>query len=1070
MGKKEIYLLVMLLTGLPAFAQQADEVSRLIARGHLTLELDRADSARWYFRRVLSLTRDTDPARALIAWRGLSDTWSRRGEFERAARLLDTAWTYAQPRLRPPHLALVYTLTARGISKEDQGAFAEGMMLLQEAEAMARQLPPEQDTVLAEVLERIGINYSYQGDRKQAVQYCRQALGIRMDRLDPCSPRLAKSLNNTGIQFKEMRLFDQAMYCFQTAIDIFLSVPSDLNRMKAGVTLNNIASIYTEMRDDQKGLEAQKKALELIGNSTSGFRKASYEYNLAIKYNNVGDYYQGINYLNRSLEEFLKIGEPARDRIALIYHELGRVNFQQGKLVEARLYIQKALEIKKSILGAGHPDMMTSYDMLALVAQQEGNYEEAENYFLETEKISRNVFGPEYSRAGDSKAYIAEMWIEAGFPERAVPLLREAKDIYLKNYKPHHPDVAWTIGYTAKAYLRLGDQELALWYSQRAIECLLPGHRDTALFTAPPLAEGRWGTSYLGEFIDTRSEVLLNLFRQCPDSVQYLEAAYHWYHTALAVSDSFRRSYRETSSQITLQQQHFYLYEYTIRTAAELWKLKKDPRYAADIFALMEKSKALLLMESLRSGEALRFAGLPQQVLLREDSLRKVLSVAEREAMDATYEEDPGEALRLQARAANLRIEWQALLETLEQRYPRYYQLRYGLKPLSLAEVQARMKPDEAILSYFTGDSLWFCMTLRKNGAELTQGNAVQLIGDLSLFRNETRSDAPDKASFKAIISRIASYVMPDPGDVKRVLILPDGALGYLPFELLPEKGSDIQGEDFRSIPYLLHRYEISYAYSMTQLATAQQLPQIHTGRRYVGVAPSYKSTGLVSETRNLGQLSENREEVIEAARLWQGSAFTDSAYDNRWLARLSPQPQILHLAMHAIADNQQPLRSRLVMGEQMIYAQDIYALRLPVQLAVLSACETGDGPLLRSEGVMSLGHAFTYAGCPAVLTSLWRADDAASHELVMRFFKHLKAGERKSEALRMAKLEYLAEADPAGSLPLRWANFILIGDTDPLPANDGTGWVWVALTLVGMTAIWALIRRRWPAAPVANG
>lgn len=1070
MGSKRIYLWIALLASVPAFAQQPDDISRLIARGHVALEIDRGDSAIWYFRRVISMTREEDPTRTLVAWRGIADTWSRRGEFARAAQVLDSAWNYARVSLSPPHEALVYMLTARGISREDHQAVEEGMSLFQQAEQMARQLPPDRDTVLAEALERIGINYSYQGERRLALQYCQQALSIRINRLDPCSPRLAKTFNNTGVQYMDIRLFSQAMTCFETAIDIFLSMPGELNQMKAGITLNNVATIYAEMRNDQKALEAQKKSLELIGNSAGSFRKASFEYNLAIKYNNVGDYDHGINYLNRSLETYLKVGASVRDRVGLIYHELGRVNFRQNKLGKAKEYILRGLETKMAFHKAGHPDMITSFDMLALIAQHEGKYEEAQQYFLRSQEICRTVFGPEDSRTGDSKAYIAEMWIDAGVPELALPLLEDVRRIYLKNYSPSHPDVAWATGYIAKAYSALGNDELALWYSQRAIEQLFPGHRDTALFTAPPLSEGRWGTSYLGEFMDVRADLLLRMFRQCPDSLHYLEAVYQWYQTGLAVSDSFRQSYRETGSQITLQQQYSYLYEYTIQTAAELWSLKKDPRYAADIFALMEKSKALLLMESLRSGEALRFAGLPQQVLRREDSLRKVLSVAEREAMDASYEGDTTLVLQLQTKAATLRLEWQALLETLEQRYPRYYQLRYGLEPLSLPEVQARMKPDEAILSYFTGDSLWFCMTIRKEGVELTRGNAAQLVEDLSLFRNQTRSDAPDKASFQTIISRIASYVMPDPGEVKRLLILPDGALGYLPFELLPEKGSDIQGQDFRSVSYLLHRYEISYAYSMTQLLTAQQLPQIHTGRRYVGVAPTYTVTGPVSETRSLGQLTENREEVIEAARLWQGTAFTDSVYDNGWLARLSPQPQILHLAMHAIADNQQPLRSRLLMGEQMLYAQDIYALRLPIQLAVLSACETGDGPLLRSEGVMSLGHAFTYAGCPAVLTSLWRADDAASHELVMRFFKHLKAGERKSEALRRAKQEYLAEADPAGALPLRWANFILIGDTDPLPANDGTGWVWVALVLLGLSAVWAMIRGQWPAAPAANG
>jgi CHAT domain-containing protein len=101
-------------------------------------------------------------------------------------------------------------------------------------------------------------------------------------------------------------------------------------------------------------------------------------------------------------------------------------------------------------------------------------------------------------------------------------------------------------------------------------------------------------------------------------------------------------------------------------------------------------------------------------------------------------------------------------------------------------------------------------------------------------------------------------------------------------------------------------------------------------------------------------------------------------------------------------------------------------------QLLIISACETGHGQLVTSEGVLSLTRGFAYAGCRSIVNSLWKADDASTAAILHRFHVYLQKGDTKSKALRQAKLDYL-HSNALHKTPEYWAHLMLTGDTQPL-------------------------------------
>jgi CHAT domain-containing protein len=148
-------------------------------------------------------------------------------------------------------------------------------------------------------------------------------------------------------------------------------------------------------------------------------------------------------------------------------------------------------------------------------------------------------------------------------------------------------------------------------------------------------------------------------------------------------------------------------------------------------------------------------------------------------------------------------------------------------------------------------------------------------------------------------------------------------------------------------------------------------------------------------------------------------------------------QYRIVHFATHGLLDNEHPELSGLVLSlvdsdgrpqNGFLELQDVYNMNLPVELVVLSACETGLGKEINGEGLVGLTRGFMYAGAPRVVASLWKVDDVATANLMGRFYKAmLKDGIRPAAALRQAQLEMWK--DKRWTEPYNWAAFTIQGE-----------------------------------------
>lgn len=310
-----------------------------------------------------------------------------------------------------------------------------------------------------------------------------------------------------------------------------------------------------------------------------------------------------------------------------------------------------------------------------------------------------------------------------------------------------------------------------------------------------------------------------------------------------------------------------------------------------------------------------------------------------------------------------------------------------------------------------------------------------------------------------------------------QLIIVPDGSLWHLNFDLLLTQ-NDLS-YDPKALSYLLKEYAISYA-SSANLLFAPFKSDFQSKKRQECLAFSF-SDGEIIDTNTMSlaalratnyDLPGTRKEIKAISDIIDGQYYFGSQAIEANFKKNAGQYNILHLALHGDVDNEHPENSKLLftkgkdtIEDSYLYSHELFAMNIPAELTVLSACNTGSGKIAQGEGIMSLGNAFQYAGTKSLLLSSWEISDQTTPELMKYFYTNLKAGMHKARALQQAKLQYLNTAHINRTDPFYWGGFYLVGDSSPIPFKDNTMLYWVmglgVLILLCIGVLWYQRKRK---------
>jgi CHAT domain-containing protein len=533
----------------------------------------------------------------------------------------------------------------------------------------------------------------------------------------------------------------------------------------------------------------------------------------------------------------------------------------------------------------------------------------------------------------------------------------------------------------------------------------------------------------------------------------------------------------------------------------------KALEYAGEAFRINEQSRARSLLDLLAETDAAITEGVPAELLKRkQDNLDRQQDIADvLTGINVSNEELKRKPSELDEELEKLQADYEEIENQIRTASPRYATLTAN-KPLTLAEVQQNvlddktalveyaLQSDESYLFVATKDAVsLFKLPGRASIEKLAMDLRAQLIPSklqrrivgidvaeanrgLGVATAAPEDVAPFIAASNALYKVVLEPAAASIGE-KRVMVVADGALNYIPFEVLL-KTSD--SGDFSSLGYLVKTNEIIYAPSASVVGAIKQQRVKASGRAMLIIADpvfnsndtrAHKPAGAPAndaEVRGLGiqsavadvagspapttaameglplaRLNGTRIEADQISKLAKASGGMadvwldlDANEDNLGTRDISKY-RIIHVATHGLLNAERPQFTGVVLSlvgnkthDGFVRTDEVFNLRLGSPLVMLSACETGLGKEKRGEGVMGLTRAFMYAGAPTVGVSLWSVADKSTADLMTDFYKRLLStgeGTTSSGALRGAQLAMIT--GKKYSAPFYWAPFVLVGD-----------------------------------------
>lgn len=861
------------------------------------------------------------------------------------------------------------------------------------------------------------------------------------------------TLSNLGLVYLGQADYANALRCIEQCLPL---------RQKAGdiegegYTQIIYATILNALGETDRAAACLEKTLG-IGRSLQHKRLTGYGlYHLGVLAYNQNDLQRALDYQRESLE--LRRQYVNTTELAASLNQLGEIYYGLGDFQQSLVYLNEALAIaRKSGNRSSEATVLESFGVINI---RLGDYAKAEEYFNQALGLAkaigdRSKEAVQMIRLGDVYAARRENQQALGFYEQALQLCRAIGNRQIESV------LLFKIGGIQGQLKKYDD---ALKQLQAALELsrsLKENAQETEVLAAIARVEAAQGK---------------------------LQSAKTKLEAALGMIENTRRNLRVNDLRAAFLATRRDLAEFYVDLLMKMKANASNESYAGQALLASEQFRARSLIDLLTESRAEIRDGANSELLVQERNVRQKIS-------------DKSEALRLMMnrksssdQAAAIEKELSALIGQLKEvqaqirtKNPHYAALTQP-QPLTLAEIQGLLESDTVLLEYLLGKERSFLWVVSKSeiaSYELPRQTAIETVARrvYELFNRSHERAVRGQAQLAA--AELSQMVLgPAAGKIagKRLLIVADGALQYVPFAALPEPlTAERDTESGRKTPQsliatlqpLITNHEIINLPSASVLpllrqensATAKNAvaifadPVFQNEDQRVKLAVAQKDSKfntqdmIADRTRSelvrsgsetgsfeFARLPYTRQEADEIFSLI-GSGHGLKAIDFKASratainAELN-QYRILHFATHGLLNSQHPELSGLVLSlvdengqpqDGFLRLHDIYNLNLKADLVVLSACRTALGKEINGEGLIGLTRGFMYAGARSVIASLWDVRDEATAELMKRFYQNmLKQGQQPSAALRAAQISVMQ--DPRWAAAYFWAGFTMQG------------------------------------------
>jgi CHAT domain-containing protein/tetratricopeptide (TPR) repeat protein len=949
-------------------------------------------------------------------------------------------------------------------------------------------------------LSNIGFLYSHKGDNQKALDYFNQALV--MMRSTGNRQYEETILNNVAAVYQELGEMQKSLDHYDQALQIAKALG---DRSGESTVLNGLGNLYFTQGDNLRALGYYNKSLALSRGVGDRAKEAASLGNIALACDTAGEKQKALDYYSQSLALTRSVGDPRKE--AELLSNIGALYNSIDDNEKALEYFDRALPLLRS--AGDRSGEATTLNNIGAVYDRIGEGQKALEYYdrsltvvraigeRRTEAVLLDNIGAVYESLDDHKRALE-------YHSQSVTIAKEVGDKATLATALRNVGLAWrSLGDNVQAIVQLnaalenakavGNPRLVGSALNNLGETfLLSGDKHKALeYYNQSLPLWRSAGDSTGE-----AGTLYGLARAERDLGHLSQSRAH-IEAALAIVESLRVRYRRQELRTSYFASVQKYYDFYIDLLMRLNREQKPKGNDELALQASERARARGLLDMLAEAHADIRQGVDPALLDRERSLRQLISARAEWQMQLLAGKHTQEPLAAAAKEIEaLTTQFQEVESHIRATSPRYAALTQP-QPLKLKEIQQQvLDNDTLLLEYSLGEErsyLWVASKASLTSYELPKRADIEKIARelyaLMITPNQQAKSAGQKRGGR--VARVASeaprlqeaivrlsqiVIAPAASQLgtKRLLIVADGALQYVPFAALTASSAAaytplIVDHEIISLPsastLAVLRQELSGRKRASRTlavladpvfdstdervkkptAAGKQKPQppASTAQRglSIKVQKAAAEAGLTSEGLTIPRLPGTKQEAEKILALAPAAerkqAMDFAASKATATSEELGQYRFIHFATHGFLDSLNPELSGIVLSlvdEQgapqngFLRADEIYNLKLPADLVVLSACQTGLGKEIRGEGLVGLTRGFMYAGAARVVVSLWSVDDEATSELMSRLYSRMiRDGLPPAAALRAAQIEMLKQ--PRWQAPYFWAAFVLQGE-----------------------------------------
>ncbi|MBP9079147.1 MAG: CHAT domain-containing protein [Flavobacteriales bacterium] len=930
----------------------------------------------------------------------------------------------------------------------------------------------------------LAFDYSILGEHRNSAKFARAALEQYAQAAPGEVPAVQWAESYTAVGAAEWHLgrIREAEAQYHKALDALGKDTTEAALMRKASTYGNLGVLWQNAGDLVKSRSNYQESLRaidhVIARASDPFtrdealvnRSRSY-LNLATVYFACGDEGQAQKLLDLAWADRSKVLQPDDPQLLSVRERMADIQLAAGALEKARVLEEAYLVACGKKFGIQSEEYVRASSKLGEILTRQGRHARADSLFAISMAMGRRMADPATDPVRmETLMSRARLRSETGRRGEALKDLLEARAIGLNIYGPGGSRSARIEVLLAEQAFGAGQWEVARRHADRALD-LLEDRLQRLRATRVPVVQPDPGLLPDAIYWKVKAEHALPV----PDSVRNQWNAL--VDLAVQALGRNKTALSDAASKLRLVGTRQRLFDLALQLAYEDHARTGKEQELERFFQLSECNRSILLKDRLNEFAGLRFAGIPDPVMAREQELLKGLEIDPDDRTSITGLHEREEA-------------YTRFLAHLEQAWPQYFQLRYGERTPTFAEVRKKLlAPDRQLVSYVWSTNHLYALVIGADRSHLVRIQAEGLAREVEDLQAaiERRASGEFVRSAHRLHERVVAPVLPLLS-AKELLIVPGGPLGAVNFEVLCSAPGT---KDFLR-HLLIQRYTISYLLSATTALQFEDLGTDHT-KGVLAMAPGFTEQVKQDYLKHMPDSSSADQLFLHyvrqpfAVRTAQAlgrsasaTVITGSQASEMAFRRTAATYGILFLGTHAEVNPVAPMYSRLVLskdgagqaseGDGYLHAYEIFELDLRAQLAVIAACESGSGRFDPGEGMRSLGAGFAYAGCPSLVMALWRIDEKATAAILARFHGKLAQGMPKNQALRQAKLEHLANAQDELFLPYYWAGLVLEGNVEPVQLGRSAQWPWwIAGLSVALAGLWWLRRRNNRAARSAG-